>query len=206
MTISNRDSLVYIVNLINGKLRGPKIYTFHKLIEWLNSNMKLNIEKLNVNSNSLFEDSWFAGFTDVEGCFYIRYTPLTFNSKRRIACRFTLEQRLIDPLSKITYLTLFMDIARFLKTKLNVRNQSKSNCKYYIISASNLNSLPIIIDYFTLNPLFSFKYLDYKDWSMTANHILHKTHYNNSEFIQKLKSNMNNNRTYFNWDHLNKLV
>src|SRR5215471_6544935 len=33
MTISNRESLLFIINLINGKLRGPKIYTFYKLID-----------------------------------------------------------------------------------------------------------------------------------------------------------------------------
>ena len=33
LTISNRENLKFIVNLINGKLRGPKIHTFHKLID-----------------------------------------------------------------------------------------------------------------------------------------------------------------------------
>jgi hypothetical protein len=33
ITLSNPKVLIFIVNLMNGKLRGPKIYTFHKLID-----------------------------------------------------------------------------------------------------------------------------------------------------------------------------
>ncbi len=165
LTISNLEILVFIVNLMNGKLRGPKIYTFHKLIDWLNSSNKLllNIPKLGTNSNSLTEDGWLAGFVDADGCFYIRVTPKTEKSKRRIACRFSLEQRMVDPKSKLTYEKLFLSIAKFLITKLNVRIQTVSNRQYYIVSASSLKSIPVILEYFSNYPLFSSKYLDYKD-------------------------------------------
>ena len=205
MTISNRESLKFIVNLINGKLRGPKIYKFYKLINWLNLNFQLNIPKLDLNSKSLSEDSWLAGFIDADGSFYIRNTPFTSTSKRRIACRFTLEQRMIDPISKITYENLFIKIANFLQTKLNVRNQSISNRQYYIISVSSLKNLPIILEYLLKHSLFSSKYLDFKDWEIVAKYILNGEHYNNIEIIQSLKTQMNNKRTKFNWDHLDNL-
>lgn len=206
ITISNPEVLVFIVYLINGKLRGPKIHTFYKLIDWLNSKMQLSIPKRVLNKSSFSLDSWLSGFTDADGCFYIRFTSSTclFN-KRRIACRFTLEQRMKDPKSKETYENLFTDIAKFFQTNLNVRNQSVSNRQYYIISVSSLKSLPIITEYFLMHPLFSSKYLDYKDWEITSKHILSNTHYDNSEIILSLKSGMNNKRTKFNWDHLSNL-
>src|SRR3979490_159006 len=205
ITISNRESLIFIVNLINGKLRGPKIHTFHKLIDWLNSNIQLNIPKLGLNSNLLSKDGWLAGFVDADGCFYIRNTPLTSKSKRRIACRFTLEQRMVDPTSKDIYENLFMLIAHFLQTKLNVRNQSVSHRQYYIISVSGLNNIPILLEYFSVHPLFSSKYLDYKDWETAAKYTLNREQYDKLEIIDSLKSQMNNKRTKFNWDHLENL-
>uniref|UniRef100_UPI002237D1F2 LAGLIDADG endonuclease n=1 Tax=Ramaria cf. rubripermanens TaxID=2016387 RepID=UPI002237D1F2 len=205
ITISNRDSLIFIVNLMNGKLRGPKIHTFHKLIDWLNSNTELNIPKLGLNSNPLSNDSWLAGLVDADACFYIRNTQLTTKSKRRIACRFTLEQRKVDPASKDTYEPLFMLIANFLQTKLAVRNQSISNRQYYIISVSGLNSIPVLLGYLSVHPLFSSKYLDYKNWEMAAKYILNREQYDNAEIIESLKGEMNNKRTKFNWDHLDNL-
>jgi len=205
ITISNRDSLIFIVNLMNGKLRGPKIYTFHKLIDWLNLNTELNIPKLGLNSNPLSNDGWLAGFVDADGCFYIRNTPLTAKSKRRIACRFTLEQRKVEPASKETYAHLFMLIAHFLQTKLTVRNQSISNRQYYIISVSSLNSIPVLLGYLSIHPLFSSKYLDFKNWEIAAKYILNREQYNNAEIIEYLKGEMNNKRTKFNWNHLDNL-
>lgn len=207
ITISNRESLIFIVNLMNGKFRGPKIHTFHKLIDWLNSNTntELNIPKLGLNSNHLSNDAWLAGLVDADGCFYIRNTPLTTKSKRRIACRFTLEQRKVDPASKDTYENLFMLIAKFLQTKLNVRNQSISNRQYYIISVSGLNSMPVLLGYFSIHPLFSSKYLDYKNWEIAAKYILNREQYDNAEIIESLKGEMNNKRTKFNWSHLDNL-
>src|ERR1700709_2498278 len=46
LTINNLEGMILIVNLINGKLRTPKIHSFWNLIDWLNNkNIKLNIIK-----------------------------------------------------------------------------------------------------------------------------------------------------------------
>lgn len=207
ITISNWESLIFIVNLMNGKLRGPKIHNFHKLIDWLNSNKKihLNIPKLGLNFIPLSKDEWLSGFVDADGCFYIRNTPLTSNSERRIACRFTLEQRMVEPTSKETYENLFMLIAKFLQTKLNVRKQSVSNRQYYIISVSSFKNIPVLLQYLSVYPLFSSKYLDFKDWEIAAKYVLNREQYDKLDIIESLKSNMNNKRTKFNWDHLDNL-
>jgi uncharacterized protein YciU (UPF0263 family) len=58
-----------------------------------------------------------------------------------------------------------------------------------------------------LFPLYSSKYLEYKDWEIAVSLILDKNHYTEQgiALIDTLKNNMNLKRTYFNWDHLKDL-
>lgn len=37
LTITSISGLIYVINLINGHLRTPKISTFNKMIEWINA-------------------------------------------------------------------------------------------------------------------------------------------------------------------------
>lgn len=84
---------------MNGYFRTPKIETFHKLIHNLNTNRSLKIPLLPLNTSSINNDAWFAGFTEADG--YLRIVIKYINklkpeSNPRISCRFTIEQRQID--------------------------------------------------------------------------------------------------------------
>jgi hypothetical protein len=61
--------------------------------------------------------------------------------------------------------------------------------------------------YFKSFPLYSSKYLDYKDWEKAANIILKNVHYSEKGIIKidNLRQDINLKRTYFNWDHLDNL-
>jgi hypothetical protein len=48
---------------MNGYLRTPKIQTFHRLIDRLNTHHSLDIAKLPLNTSPLDNDAWFAGST-----------------------------------------------------------------------------------------------------------------------------------------------
>jgi hypothetical protein len=63
------------------------------------------------------------------------------------------------------------------------------------------------VDYFEKFPLFSSKYLDYKDWKKIVELILENKHYTKQgiSLTNSEKNRMNRLRTYFNWDHLNNL-
>ena len=68
-------------------------------------------------------------------------------------------------------------------------------------------SLDIIVNYLEKYPLFSSKYLDYKDWKEIVLLIFENKHYteqgiNKAEFV---RNKMNRKRTLFNWNHLNLL-
>ena len=127
--------------------------------------------------------------------------------KRQISCRLRIEQRMVDPITNQSYFDILTKIASFLNCNLLLRKQVATGNVYYTLTASSSRSLKIIIDYFECYHLYSSKYLDYKDWALAARIILEKKQYTNENIVKIdfLKSNMNNSRVYFNWNHLNKI-
>jgi hypothetical protein len=69
-------------------------------------------------------------------------------------------------------------------------------------------SLNIIINYLEKYPLFSSKYLDYKDWKKIVLLIIENKHYTEQgiDKTESVRNSMNRQRTHFNWNHLNILI
>jgi hypothetical protein len=187
-----------IINFVNGKFRTPKIDQLYKLIDWMNKNHSMNIPKLSLDNSPLFNNSWLAGYIDADGHFYIRY------SLKQIQCKFSLEQRMIYPKTQESFKPILDQICLFLNIKLIIRNRLNYKNSYYIIKIENQNSTQILIDYLNNNSLFSSKYLDFLEWKKAFNEIKNKTHLTDQgrQIVYSAKNNMNNKRTYFNWDHL----
>ena len=208
LVVSPVKGLKNIIEYINGELRTPKIIQLHNLVDWINKNHSSNIVKLSLKKGNLDKDSWLAGFVDADGSFSIQHTKLENNAKKRkISCRLRIEQRMYEPISKISYFDVLTEIANFLGCNLNTRKQVSTGNEYFNLTASSHKSLSIIIIYFESFSLYSSKYLDYKDWKGAATLILEKNHYTEQGItrIDILKNNMNLKRTYFNWDHLDNL-
>lgn len=208
LVVSPVKGLKKIIEYINGELRTPKIIQLYNLIDWINKNHSSNIVKLALKKRNLNKDSWFAGFVDADGSFSIQHTKLENNAKKRkIYCRLRIEQRMYEPISKNSYFDVLTETAEFLGCNLKTRKQISTNNVYFNLTASSRKSLSIIITYFKSFPLYSSKYLDYKDWEEAAILILEKDHYTEQGIVRIdiLKNNMNLKRTYFNWDHLNNL-
>lgn len=208
LTISPVKGLKSIVKLINGELRTPKINQVHNLIDWLNKYHNSNIKKLPLKQSPLNNDSWLAGFIDADGSFSIQHTKLENGAKKRkISCRLRIEQRMLDPKTKENYGYILTEVTKFFNCKLLTRKQISTSNEYYTLTASSRESLVIILNYLKKFSLFSSKHLDYLDWSIAVEYILANKHYIESSIIEidNLKNKMNNKRTYFNWDHLNKL-
>ena len=188
-----------IVALINGKFRTPKIHQLYLLIDWLNKKHSMNLEKLPLDNSPLHNNSWLAGFIDADGCFYIR------NSLKQIICKFNLEQRMIYPKTQESYESILGQICLFLNVKLFVRIRPDKKDSYYVIRVENQNSIKILRGYLDNHSLLSSKYLDYLEWIRAFNEIINKTHFTDEgrKIICCAKNNMNNKRTYFNWEHLN---
>lgn len=208
LVVSPVTGLKKIVSLINGELRTPKIHQLYKLIDWLNKNHSTSIEKLPLKQGDLANDSWLSGFIDSDGSFSVQHTKVENNAKKRkISCRLRIEQRMLDPITGDSCLKVLTNIAEFLNCSLLTRKQKSTGNEYYIITASSKLSLDIIVKYLEEYPLFSSKYLDYKDWKEIVLLILENKHYTEEGLIKTdfVRNSINRKRTYFNWDHLNKL-
>jgi hypothetical protein len=196
--ISNTKGLIKIINLINGKMRTPKIEQLYKLIDRINS-INYNIVKLPLDSSTLESNAWLAGFIEADGCFYIRYSQNKHTKTKKIACMLELAQKIIN-LNNKDLIDIMNKISDFLLTKLKIRDKNNQ----YWIRTTNMKSNLKLIKYFDKYPLFSSKYMDYIYWTKVFKLIINKEHKNNLDKILKYKENMNSKRTFFKWDHLNK--
>jgi LAGLIDADG endonuclease len=199
--VNDKKGILKLVNLLNGQMKTPKINSLYKLIEWLNKkNPQLNLNKLSLNNQPLIKNAWFSGFIESDGQFSVR---TSFTGKYpKIECKFEVSQRQKDHLGYNNKLFL-NTIANFLNVDLKNTRENTSHPQYRL-RTTNLKSNLILINYLNKFPLFGSKFLDYKDWERILNlfnpRFKYKENINN---VLSLKSEMNDKRAVFTWNHLN---
>jgi hypothetical protein len=164
-TIIKNEDLLKFIKLVNGKFRTSKIEQFYNLIDWVKNKNHLNINKLPLDLNSLSNNSWLSGFIDADGCFYLRSTEKS-KYPTRIECKFEIEQNKINS-------DILKKIAIFLSTNVKLTVKDK-----FRVRTISLKGNLILIDYLNKYPLFTSKYLDYKDWLKGIKIIEKKEHKN----------------------------
>jgi hypothetical protein len=192
-----------IIKLINGKMRTPKISSLYALIDWCNTkDPNIKIDKKHLDQSSLESNCWLSGFIEADGHFNIRATK---NSEYypKVECKFEICQRQIDYKGhgNINFLN---DISVFLNTETKKIRMSKPNSQYRVRTV-NLKGNIILKNYLNNYSLFGTKYLDYLDWLKVLS-LFEKGKFNHKsiiEYVQKIKSNMNNGRIVYTWNHLN---
>lgn len=201
-TINNIEGILLITFLLNGNMYTPKLYSLWSLIDWLNIKYCLNIKKLFFNKAVLNSNAWLSGFIEADGHFSLRCSLKTNNklSYSKIECKFELSQRQVDHKGFDNYDFMYL-ISKFLLTDLKKIRMTKPQ-KQYRLRTLNVHSNLIIISYLDQFPLFSSKYLDYKDWLIVAYMFKDKYYRKNLDEILVIKGRINNNRQEFNWDHL----
>jgi len=201
LTINNFEGLILIIHMINGKLRTPKINAFYNLIDWFNTkNLKMDLKKSELDNSSLISNGWLSGFIEADGHFSVRTSMVSHYPK--LECKFELSQRQNDHNGK-NNLYFLEDIAILLLTLVKSIREDKNHPQYRIRTTSLKGNI-VLENYLTNFPLFGAKYLDYKDWLKILDYFklgLHTTKSAIDEIIT-IKSNMNNKRTIFIWDHL----
>ena len=209
--INKHEELINLVYLINGFLRTPKIIKFNNLIKWLNDRYQYNIKINTVDSRDLKTNNWLAGFIDADGGFKIRYTEKRLDNisgkvltKERIEVRFALEQRQNLQLINTSYENIMVEIQNFFNLENKLKTSKHNNREYWIVEIASLNRLKFIIEYLKNFPLLTAKRNDFEDWLKVYYLIENKEHLTESGKLQikKIKSNFNNNRKTFHWDHL----
>ena len=204
-TINNVEGLILVVHLINGKLRTPKIYAFKNLIDWLNNkNLKLNLKSLELDNSPLMSNSWLSGFIEADGHFSVRTSMGDPKHTRnpKLECKFELSQRQNDHNDR-NNLYFLENIAMLLLTVVKSIRMESINPQYRIRTTSLKGNIALE-KYLNIYPLFGTKYLDYKDWLEVLKFFKLGEHVNKLaiEKIISIKSNMNDKRTVFTWDHL----
>lgn len=208
LVVSNIQQHLALVDLVGPHLRTPKIYRMNLLIKWLNINKNLSLPELSVDTSPLLENAWLAGFIDADGSFDLRVSQQSEGAaKNRVAARFRLEQRKVDPGSGVSYSSVLGSIRNVFDVSLKT---SVHNIKveYYLIEITSAAKLAVLVDYLDRFPLFSSRRLDYEDFRtchlmMVANE--HITQQGRDRALH-LKASMNSTRTRFDWSHLEGLT
>lgn len=210
-SITNADAVISLINLVNGKFRTPKIQALYKAIDNLNKWRNANIIKLPLDSSSLDSNAWLAGFIDTDGHFSIKLTG-NYGSdesqiRGRVQCVFSVNQSELNRVTKESNVPFMTKVAEFFQVNLlhkvekasvsrgsanTISFFAQSDRKHYIIT-TYLSTFPLMSSK-RLNYLAFFKGLSYLGKRLTKEEILE---------IRAIKSSMNKNRTYYNWDHLN---
>jgi hypothetical protein len=199
--ISNLVNLIKIINIINGFMRTPKINNLNKLIDYLN-NKGYSINKYPLDKSPIASNAWLAGFIDSDGHFSVRVSTDKNNLLKRIACSLEISQRQED-LFKNSYFNILSEIGKLLLCNVKeTKTKSKNQNPQYRIRTTSLNGNLVLKDYLQKYPLFTSKYLDYKDWNLVLTYFINKEHKIKYNEIVKIKSSMNDRRTFFTWDHL----
>jgi len=207
--INDKKGILNLVNLLNGKMKTPKIYSLYKLIDWLNNKNITGstalLNKLPLNTDNLNKDAWLTGMIESDAHFSVR-TTMT-GKYPKIECKFELSQRQKDHLGNSNELFL-KNIAKFLKVDLKNTRENSAHPQYRLRTTS-LESNLILVNYLNEYPLFGSKYLDYNNWKEILNLFNPRFKYSgpegkdNIDKVLSLKKEMNDNRTIFIWNHLN---
>jgi hypothetical protein len=216
--IQNVEDVIKMINLINGYMRTPKIEALHRAIKWFNHFNMMNIELLGLDKSPINSNGWLAGFSDGDGNFSINLIDrkkIGIITSKRVQAFFRIELRQnyhrLD-IECTSYFDILSIIARYLGVNLYSRSREKGDKIFYsyIVMSHNIESHKKIIEYFDNYPLYSSKYLSYKDWKYIVEMIKSRggkpLSIKDVLEIEKIKAQFNKKRTQFDFSHLDSIV
>lgn len=161
--VRDKSNILLLYHLFNGNLHLKS--KMDQLVEWsvVWNSKNNNKEKLSVITELVkfsFNNSWFAGFTDAEGCFNVYVSK----SSKCINLRFIVDQK--------EGLPLFNQLKDILGSG-SIYARKNNN---YRITITNVNKLALIIKYFNVYVLRSKKQFAFEKWKVIYNCVLNKEH------------------------------
>lgn len=218
LQILAKQEVLKIINLINGNMRTPKIEALYRAIHWINEKDNSSIPCLNLDLSPLVSNNWLAGFTDADGNFSITIYNRKKNSNLartevqtffRIEVKQNYRKNVTIDQGGASYFNIMTKIAELFTVNLYTRTRSKNDRVFYAFMAisHNARSHDIIRNYFDRFPLYSSKYLAYKDWCHVQD--LHRETSLSKETLDKIrtiKNQFNSKRKVFDMSHLDRLT
>lgn len=213
LQILAKEEVLIIIKLINGFMRTPKIEALHRAIHWINERDNSSIPCLGLDLSPFDSNGWLAGFTDADGCFAITvydrkkngvFLRTSVQTYLRLEVKQNYSREVSQEQGGVSFFRIINKIAAFFTVNLYTRFRKIEDKVYYtyIALAHNSRSHNIIRNYFDRFPLYSSKYLAYKDWCRVQD--LHRGSLTKEklEEIKAIKSNFNSKRKVFDFSHL----
>lgn len=158
--VRDQVNVLLLFYLFNGNLHiEHKINQLEAWFSLLNKEHR-NLKVLSKPVKLSLNNSWFSGFVDAEGCFNV-YISKTLKS---ISLRFIVDQQY--GLSLFNELKIILDSGSIYARK----NYN------YRFAITNLDKLPLIIEYFNIYTLRTKKQLAFEKWQVVYNCVLNKEH------------------------------
>lgn len=180
--IGDMEGIIYFIYLIHGKLKTPKNKRFNDLIKFINAKYSLTIPESLLDNTNYKGNSWFAGFTESDGHFLIKYIESRPKSETRkrsvsenISIKFILDQRAYDKPTSTCMRPFMENLASFLSCNLKSYTNN-TNSEVLSLTVSNISNIKFIVDYFNRYPLIGNKLNDFKKWEIVYNMIVSKEH------------------------------
>jgi len=198
--INSTEGLIKTITLVNGKFKTVKIEALKKLIEWFKAKEIIDFNVLPINTVPLDNSSWLAGFIEADGSFSVRATESL--QTNRVECKFELSQAKTGTYGD-SY-KIMKEVSDFLACSLKDIRLTSSHPQYRVRTLNSKSNL-ILINYLQKYPLQGKKYLDFYSWLEIAEKFFpgKVDHKNLLPKAKEIKSQMNDQRKVFTWDHLN---
>ena len=162
--VRDQSCILLLFHLFNGNLHLKN--KIDQLVEWSvlwNSKKKNNEDNLLVVTELAklsFNNSWFSGFTDAEGCFNVYISK----SNKGISIRFIVDQK--------DGLPLLIQLKDILGSG-SIYTRKNNNYRFAIF---NINKLALIIEYLNVYALRSKKQFAFEKWKVIYSCVLNKDH------------------------------
>lgn len=199
-TINSAEGLIKTITLVNGKFKTAKIGALKNLIEWFRAKEKIDFYVLPINTVSLDKSSWLAGFIEADGHFSVRATEsLKIN---KVECKFELSQAKTGTYGD-SY-KIMKEVSDYLVCSLKDIRVTNSHPQYRVRTLNSKSNL-ILTNYLKKYPLQGKKFLDFYSWLEIAEKFFpgKVDHKSLLPEAKEIKSQMNDQRQVFTWNHLN---
>lgn len=160
--VRDQFSVLLLFHLFNGNLHVE--HKINQLVAWSKLfNDKIEHNPLKVITepvNLTFNNNWFSGFVDAEGCFNVYVSK----NNKAISLRFIVDQQYGLP--------LFSQLRNLLDSG-SIYARKNDNYRFAI---TRLDKLDLIINYFNVNPLRTKKQFAFDKWKVVYTSVLNKQH------------------------------
>ncbi len=214
--IQKKQDVIKIINIINGYMRTPKVEALHRSIAWFNKFDNQNINCLSQDNTPIDSNSWLAGFSDGDANFSITITDRKKKgnvTSKRVQTFFRIELRQNYHRGEAgakSYFIILSLIAEYLNVNVYSRTRQKKDKLFFafMVIAHSCVSHAKVKAYFDRFPMYSSKYLAYKDWCRVLDIRANADVFTKQQIkqVEYIKSQFNSKRKVYDFRHLENLT